>query len=134
MARFGRIWPGKWQDQAEQAGGLEAIAEEWQQGLEGMSGQEIKHALEYCRQHSSWPPSIAEFRAAAGDGSTQEQLAFQARLKREDAARLALPSETSAEAHARNRSRLAELMAILKGHETRSEAATATPEARPDKA
>ena len=70
MARFGRIWPGKWQDQAEQAGGMEAIAEEWQQGLEGMSGQDIKRALEYCRQHSSWPPSIAEFRQAAGSATS----------------------------------------------------------------
>lgn len=129
MARFGRIWPGKWQDQAEQAGGMEALVEEWQLGLHGLSGEQIKRGIAHCRQHATWPPSIAEFRQACTDGSTLEQRAFQARADAD--AQLALPSETSAEARERNRCRLAELMAIVKGAETRSEGAEAAPEVRP---
>lgn len=75
MARFTRIWASKWLDHVEAAGGIESVSEEWQQGLDGLNGQQIKRAIEHCRRHCTWPPSIAEFRQAAGDGNNREQRA-----------------------------------------------------------
>jgi hypothetical protein len=128
MAKFGCIWGAKWQSHVDACGGLASVAEEWQQGIEGMSGEQIKRALSQCRLNSAWPPSIAEFRAAAGDGSTDEQRAFQARQRAEEDAIKALPAETWAEARERGRAHLQALKAKLRGSSAPSAAATATPE------
>jgi hypothetical protein len=115
MARFGSIWGAKWQSHVEACGGLAVVAAEWQQGIEGMSGEQIKHALNRCRRENAWPPSIAEFRAAADDGATPEQRAFQARLRAEEEATKALPAETWAERRERGKAHLRALRASLKG-------------------
>lgn len=128
MAKFGCIWGAKWQDHVLACGGLAAVTTEWQQGLEGMSGEGIKHALSHCRQQLAWPPSIAEFRSAAYDGATAEQRAFQARVRAEDDAIKALPAETWADARERGRAHLQALKATLRSASTPSEAAEAAPE------
>jgi len=43
---------------------IEEWCEVWAGGLSGMSGDQLRHGLGYVGQHSEWPPSIAEFRAA----------------------------------------------------------------------
>lgn len=63
FARFSRIWPSAWADVAA-SHNVDAIAEEWQAGLSGMTGEQIGRAIEQCRQQNIWPPTIAEFRAA----------------------------------------------------------------------
>lgn len=128
MAKFGCIWGAKWQSHVETCGGPEAVAGEWQQGLAGMSGEQIKHALAHCRLQADWPPSIAEFRAAAHDGATAEQRAFQARLNAEDEASKALPAETWAESRNRGKAHLHALKAKLRGSLTPQEDAEAAPE------
>jgi hypothetical protein len=115
MAKFFSIWPGKWSDAVALAGGLEVVSEEWRVGLAGMSGEDIKRALEVCRTTMTWPPSIAEFRAAASDGSTPEQKAFQRRARESDEAQAALPAETWAETRERGKAHLAALRGALSG-------------------
>jgi len=113
MLKFGRIWPGKWQDAVGQSGGIDAMMEEWRAGLDGMSGEDIKRALEVCRTTRAWPPSIAEFRAAASDGSTPEQKALQRLARESERAQAVLPSETWAEARARGKGHLTALRGAL---------------------
>lgn len=38
---------------------------EWQEGLAGLTLQQIGKAVVWCRNYSDWPPSIAAFRKAA---------------------------------------------------------------------
>lgn len=133
MAKLGCIWGAKWQSHVDACGGLAAVAEEWRQGIEGMSGEQIKRALEYCRLNSAWPPSIAEFRAAAGDGSNAEQRAFQARQRAEDDATNALPAETWAEQRERGKAHLKALKATFRSANTPSEDAEATPGFSPNR-
>jgi hypothetical protein len=40
----------------------EIVIKEWSSGLAGIDGAQIKAALDHCRMHLEWPPSIAEFR------------------------------------------------------------------------
>lgn len=97
FARFAVIWPKAWADVvglAERAGGIEAMKREWLLGLAGLTGEQIKRAIEHHRNQSTWPPSIAEFRQAAKNGANAEQMAYQARAA-EDALP-ALPTETRA--------------------------------------
>lgn len=133
MAKFGCIWGTKWQSHVETCGGLARVAEEWQQGIADMSGEDIKHALTHCRLNATWPPSIAEFRAAAHDGASAEQRAFNARLRAQDEAIKALPSKTWAEQREIGKAHLQALKAKLRGSSALSEAATAAPGVRPDK-
>lgn len=133
MARFGRIWGSRWLDQVEACGGIESVSEEWQQGLAGLNGEQIKRALERCRQSSTWPPSIAEFRQAGGDGFTPEQRAFMRRLAEQDAATRRLPRETWADQRERGKAHLRAIKATLNGAEKPSQAADAAPEVEPDR-
>lgn len=122
MAKFGCIWGAKWQSHVDACGGLGAVAEEWRQGIEGLNGEQIKRALSQCRLQSAWPPSIAEFRAAAGDGSTAEQRAFQARQRAEDDASKALSAETWADHRERGKAHLRAIRALLKNPEPEDDA------------
>lgn len=103
MTKFGRIWPGKWQDMTQQAGGIDAISSEWRDGLEGMTGEQIKRAIEKARQGCAWPPSISQFRelGMGQDVMTTEQAAFSARVEASDSLSQALPAETWAETRVR---------------------------------
>jgi hypothetical protein len=46
---------------------MELSMNEWAQGLSGLSGDDVKRALDHCRDNLAWPPSIAEFRQIAKD-------------------------------------------------------------------
>ena len=120
MTKFGAIYGAKWHDNVIACGGLDSVTAEWQHGLSGLSGEQIKRAIEHCRINHAWPPSIAEFRAAATDNSTPEQRAFRKRLADGNAAMRALPKETWAETRARGAARLAELIAMLEGRTAKS--------------
>jgi len=92
FARFGLLWPLAWADTIA-ATDLELLTREWQQGLQGLTGHEIDRGLKHCRANHRFPPSIAEFRAAARPG-TPEQRAQQARLNAADGDFKLLPTET----------------------------------------
>jgi hypothetical protein len=111
MAKFARIWGPKWTDHVAASGGADAVAAEWRDGLAGMTGEQVRTSLDYCRANLTWPPSIAEFRQG---GVNAEQSAFLARLREADDAYKALPRETWAETKARGAAKLAELRAQLR--------------------
>lgn len=84
LARFAVIWPKAWADSL--AGlDLNMVRAEWAKGIEGLSGDEIRQGIDHCRNHATWPPSIAEFRTACRGGSTAEQRAYAARAKADQA-------------------------------------------------
>jgi hypothetical protein len=115
MERFARIWGAKWTDHIAASGGIDAVADEWRKGLDGMTGESVKIALNACRQRCTWPPTIAEFRQAASDGSTPEQRAFRARERAVTASQLALPAETWGDRKERGAAKIAAIKAMLKG-------------------
>lgn len=92
FARFSRIWPSAWADIAA-SHDADAVAEEWRGGLRGMSGEQIGWAIERCREQCTWPPTIAEFRAAC---ATTPNVA----MYRRNEEALALPAKTWEEARA----------------------------------
>lgn len=117
FGRFALIWPRDWASIVERTGDLEALRQEWAEGLEGMSGEQIKAAIARCRATLQWSPTIAEFRKA-GITDTPEQRAFQARLAQQAADRAALPSRTWAETKAAG---------IVKAQVAKAMAKTASP-------
>lgn len=78
LMRFSTIWPRKW---ADSISGIDyrLLADEWAQGLAGLTGADIKRGLESVRAELPWPPSIAEFRTACHGGANAEQRAYAAR-------------------------------------------------------
>lgn len=78
LARFAVIWPKAW---ADSLAGLDIhmLTAEWAKGLEGLTGEEIRHGIDHCRANNTWPPSIAEFRTACRGGANAEQRAYAAR-------------------------------------------------------
>ncbi len=62
FCRFGRIWPKAWADGIAVAD-FDGLAQEWSEGLAGLTGDEIKEGLRVCRGSRTWPPCVAEFRA-----------------------------------------------------------------------
>lgn len=94
FARFARIWPQSWAKTLRVAN-RDGMADEWAQGLAGLTGNEIAHGIGKARAECQWPPSIAEFRALCLDGANAEQRAFSARVA--DDAHKALPAKTWAE-------------------------------------
>lgn len=101
------------------------MANEWAEGLAGMSGDQIKQAIDHCRATMKWSPTIAEFREASMRGETAEQRAQRARLKNADTERLALPSRTWAEQRADGARQALALRQMLAEAETRSAVAKA---------
>ena len=97
--RFANIWPRDWADKCAH-GNLEGIVQEWSLGLAGLTGEVIGQAIDYCRRHMHWSPSIAEFREAVKQGMTDEQYAMQARMQEVESERRALPARTWAESRA----------------------------------
>jgi hypothetical protein len=68
------IYLTKWTSQFHTEYDIRATKQEWAEGLQGMTGEEIKKALKKCREEFNWPPSIAEFRLAGiGGGNLPEQ-------------------------------------------------------------
>ncbi len=80
LARFATIWPRAWGETTKLASHDDLIAE-WAKGIDGLSGEEIRHGIDHCRAHSTWPPSIAEFRTACRGGANAEQRAYAARAR-----------------------------------------------------
>ena len=80
LARFAVIWPKAWADSL--AGlDLNLLRAEWAKGIEGLTGEEIRHGIDHCRANNTWPPSIAEFRTACRGGANAEQRAYAARAR-----------------------------------------------------
>lgn len=80
LARFSIIWPRQWADTTKGTN-MEAMEAEWAKGISGLTGEEIKAGIDHCREYSSWPPSIAEFRQACKGGANAEQRAYAARVR-----------------------------------------------------
>jgi len=78
------------------------------EGLEGMTGDQIKRALAESRKACAWPPSIAEFRklGIGPDDMTVEQRALYMAARASDEAYKALPRETWAETKGRGKKAL----------------------------
>lgn len=55
------MWPKAWADVMDLAD-LDGMSQEWEEGLAGLTGEEIKTGLEVARATRTWPPAIAEFR------------------------------------------------------------------------
>lgn len=118
--KFAGIWPRAWADTiaiADNASaplgvrGIDAMADEWAEGLKRLTGEDIKRGIDHCRQEMPWPPAIAEFRKACLCGSTVEQRAFAARAEREQ---LALPSRTWAERKSDGAKSAAQILGALR--------------------
>ena len=105
--RFHRIWAQKWDDQIAVIG-VSEMRSEWIEGLDGMTGDQIKRALDEARKTCTWPPSIAEFRklGIGPDDMTAEQKALYLAAKASDDAYKALPKETWAETKGRGKKAL----------------------------
>jgi hypothetical protein len=88
-------------DLADKAAGVDVMKNEWALGLSGLTGEQIKAAIEHHRTRSTWPPSISEFRAAAKGHASAEQIAYQ-RAE-------ALPADTRAEQLAKGAAEAAKL-------------------------
>ena len=75
LLRFATIWRAKWNDEIA---GIhpDLLRKECAEGLAGLSGEDIKAGIEYCRAKMPWPPSIAEFRSACRDHASAEQRAY----------------------------------------------------------
>ena len=106
LSRFSVIWPKAWADVTALTP-HELLVAEWAKGLEKLipapmpgedpaltrlareeqAGALMRRGLEHCRDHLTWPPSIAEFLAACRNGANAEQRAFAARAEREAAER-----------------------------------------------
>ena len=102
LSRFSVIWPKAWADVTVLTP-HELLVAEWAKGLEGLiphpapgedpertratreeqAGALMRRGLDHCRDHLTWPPSIAEFLAACRGGANAEQRAFAARAARE---------------------------------------------------
>lgn len=89
------------------------MAQEWAEGLAGMTADQMRAAIDHCRSTMKWAPSIAEFREAAKAGMTAEQRTMSARLAEADAERLALPSRTWADRRADGQRQAREMLAML---------------------
>jgi len=67
FAKLRAIYPKKFNDQYSGATqeDIERLVEmsmvEWGEALAGMTGEQVKAALEYCRDNLTFPPSISEF-------------------------------------------------------------------------
>lgn len=114
FAKFTLLWPREWADKVAASGNLEAMANEWAEGLAGLTGEQIKAGIVHCRANLKWSPTIAEFREAATLGDTPEQRAMRTRLADADAERKALPSKTWAESRADGQRQAREMLARLR--------------------
>ena len=75
FARFARIWPVAWAETCR-AANLDDLAQEWSEGLAGLSGEDIGRGIERARKESTWAPSIADFRRFARDGWEHRSAAY----------------------------------------------------------
>ena len=75
------IYLNKWTSQFHSESDVDIARGEWAEGLAGMTGDQIKLALDKCRKEFVWAPSIAEFRSAGMGGSSlpeQNRAAYKA--------------------------------------------------------
>jgi len=68
FARLRIIYLQKWDDQFQSEAMMESAMVEWGIGLSGLSGGQVKRAIDEARVRCSWPPSIAEFVGFAKGG------------------------------------------------------------------
>lgn len=131
FGRFALIWPRDWASIVERIDDLDALRQEWAEGLAGMSGDQIKTAIVHCRAHLFWSPSIAEFRQA-GIADSPEQRAFKARLARQRTELDALPSRTWAERKAEGGRHARAILASIAEHMEKTDGETPREGARED--
>lgn len=63
FAKLKAIYTNRWTDRFCSERDVQLARSEWSEGLRGMTGDQIKAALERCRIEYEWPPSSpAEFR------------------------------------------------------------------------
>lgn len=91
------------------------MAQDWADGLAGMTPEQMRAAIDHCRNTMKWAPTIAEFRAASLGDMTAEQRVMARALEAADADRLALPSKTWAERRESGRAQAAAILASLRG-------------------
>ena len=60
---FRAIWGQRWTDQIAEVPVRMAV-NIWAEGLAGLSPEQLRAKLAWCRDRLAWPPSIAEFRQA----------------------------------------------------------------------
>ena len=114
--RFTAIWPTAWADCVSAATDRESLAREWQTGLEGLNGEQIKRGVDAARIGCRWPPSIAEFRCLCTGPQPDhvEQMQAGGSYRLVDAKRL-LPGKTSAERAEMARTELERMRRLLGG-------------------
>jgi hypothetical protein len=113
FAKFSVIWPSAWANVVDKVD-LPALEAEWSIGLHGLSGEQIGAAIDHCRTHHTWPPTIAEFRSAATGSVNAEQAAFHARLKAEDDGIKRLPRQSWFQMREEGKAQLAALRQQLR--------------------
>jgi hypothetical protein len=59
------IYLHKWSDQFSSAEEIEAVVGEWSDELAGVTGEQVKAGIAYCRRELEWPPSAGQFHKAA---------------------------------------------------------------------
>ena len=119
LSRFSIIWPKAWADLTALTP-HDLLVAEWARGLEGLSAEEIRHGLDYCRANLAWPPAIAEFRSACRDGANAEQRAFAARARAAQEDRRALRQGTHGDMAAEVQKRIQEAQAAREERPVRS--------------
>ena len=79
---------------------VDGMSQEWEEGLAGLTGEEIKTGLEVARAMRIWPPAIAEFRQDCRPANLHTSAAYRVcdpsrlltRATREDTEELAADS------------------------------------------
>lgn len=61
FAKMRAIYGRKWTDQYASVKDMRLAAKEWEDALCGLSVEQMRHAINQCRDHLDWPPSIAQF-------------------------------------------------------------------------
>jgi len=103
------IWPKQWPELVDRVD-PDLLAEQWRQGIAGLTGDQIKAGIEHCIKHRPFPPTIADFRADCHRGMNAEQRAFAARAAQPPPR---LPRETWAETRERGRRHLQHIKSVL---------------------
>ncbi len=80
--RLRTIYLDRWIKQFDSDELYENAKKEWASALGGMSGDEIRSALEKCKKYVDWPPSPSEFRKL-GKNIISEEDALQAAVRRD---------------------------------------------------
>jgi len=78
FAKFKAIWGQRWTTQFQTAESLDLTRAEWADAIGTLSAEELRRGITTCRDSLQWPPSIAEFLAAAHQGHEHRTAAYRA--------------------------------------------------------